>query len=193
MADRDCSTLSFVSVLHDAFYFTVGDSDLEEDAYKVSQRCIIRRLHSNDDKILLLSDDGKFEALQLTKEEQEKNECKFNIQFCDKSFNDLKKGRPVIVFVKDDNRKKLACCKEKNEVYPKAMEIPEEIDSMDLNVLFYLTQLQGTKKYMFESLAFKGKFLGFEPVSNSDHMSKLVLVSKAYDVPDDACEFSLTS
>ncbi|KAI3354654.1 hypothetical protein L3Q82_019145 [Scortum barcoo] len=94
-----------------------------------------------------------------------------------------------MLYANKGGKKIVACCNDRHEVYPKEMVLPETIEKSADEALFYLTEVPGkTKKFMFESSLYPGKFLGFEITGEVD---KLILRQKSADEVDEGCELEV--
>uniref|UniRef100_A0A3Q3J7M8 Uncharacterized protein n=1 Tax=Monopterus albus TaxID=43700 RepID=A0A3Q3J7M8_MONAL len=120
-------------------------------------------------------------------------DCKFNIQIYKEDSRISKavgKGRPVMLYADKDGKKMVACCSDRQEIYPEAMDLPNKINETAHKALFYLTGISGsTAMYTFESSLYTGKFLGFKPVEDNPSLDKLVLLESKPDEVDEAICF----
>ncbi|XP_044059670.1 uncharacterized protein LOC122879529 isoform X7 [Siniperca chuatsi] len=124
--------------------------------------------------------------------EAAKTDCKFNIQIYKESSQVGRKGRAVMLYANRDGKKIVACCNEKHEIYPEAMDLPQYIGETAHKAVFYLMHLANqTNKFMFESSLYPAKFLGFEPIGDNPSLAKLVLRHKGDEV-DESCEVSFS-
>ncbi|XP_044059669.1 uncharacterized protein LOC122879529 isoform X6 [Siniperca chuatsi] len=153
---------------------------------------------SREFKVYLMATDGCSPAIFFcTCEnafyfEAAKTDCKFNIQIYKESSQVGRKGRAVMLYANRDGKKIVACCNEKHEIYPEAMDLPQYIGETAHKAVFYLMHLANqTNKFMFESSLYPAKFLGFEPIGDNPSLAKLVLRHKGDEV-DESCEVSFS-
>ncbi|XP_038548671.1 interleukin-18-like [Micropterus salmoides] len=192
MAADGCIPTKFVNMSENSFYFEDAETDWDEDTYQLSNKHCKHLIRSKDNKCLLLNDDSKFQAENLTKSQQTHPECQFNIRRYNNSNMDQSNKRAVMLYAVIDGKKMVACCSEKHEIDPEAMELPDKIEETAHKALFYLIPLTGqTNKFMFESSLYPSKFLGFEPIESNPSLNKLVLRHKV-DQVDESCEVSLS-
>uniref|UniRef100_A0A4W6BXU0 Interleukin-18 n=1 Tax=Lates calcarifer TaxID=8187 RepID=A0A4W6BXU0_LATCA len=193
MATNGCSLVIFLGSCKNAFYFDVGETDVDQDLFTLSEHQHSKhKLQSKDNKFLLLNADGQFEVRHLSISEQRNPDCKFTIHIYTDSALEGRKGRAVMLYTSKDGKKMVACCSEKNEIYPEAMDPPHKIEETAHKALFYLTKLSASNQYMFESSVYPCKFLGFEPDKDNPSLKKLVLLHKGHDEVDDACEVTVS-
>ncbi|XP_069003450.1 interleukin-18-like [Embiotoca jacksoni] len=154
---------------------TERDADLEEDCFQRSKQVWNCWITCYNHKFLMF--DGN----------------QFQIHIYDSSLLD-KKGRAVMLYVnkpdQKDGKKMVVCCRNDKEIYAEEMDVPQSIDGLSDKALFYRTELAATNKYMFESTAHQGWFLGFNP-SPESCLLKLVLRHINKDQVDEPCEFHL--
>uniref|UniRef100_UPI0037E878F8 uncharacterized protein n=1 Tax=Semicossyphus pulcher TaxID=241346 RepID=UPI0037E878F8 len=188
---------TFCGILENAFYFEVllsflvAETDknpLEEDTFNISVDCRQYWIRSNKNKFLLLNDDGKFTAQNLTTAQQSQSDGKFNIQIYN-SCQLGETGRAVMLFVNKDGKKMVACCNKNGEIYPEAMDLPNQIEENAHKAVFYRMRLASTNKYTLESSLCPTKFLGFECDGENQTLNKLVLRHVGKDEVDESCEF----
>ncbi|XP_047191820.1 uncharacterized protein LOC118299517 isoform X4 [Scophthalmus maximus] len=182
MATNNCIPVQFLETSSNAFYFGGAESD--------SFHSPTYNLQCKDNKFLLLNNDGQFQLQDLSAQEQCRPDCRFNIHIYNDSSLEQMQGISVMLYTNRNGKKIMACCRDHNEIYPEAMDLPREIAEAAHKALFCLTKLSG-EKYMFESIAYPNKFLGFEPVEGRPSLKKLVLRMKGPDGVDDSSEVNL--
>lgn len=185
-----CASVTFIGTCSNGFYFATedkDDTDVDEDAFRDSKKCQKCLIRSKDNKFLLL-DEGKFQAQNLATTD---SGCMFNIQMY--KSNDLwgDKRKPVMLYANKDGKKMVACCNEKDEIYPMEMPLPTDIVESSHKAVFYLIDLPASKTFLFESSVYQHKFLGFEPDEHKPSLSKLVLLQKNSDEVVDSCEITV--
>ncbi|XP_044059663.1 uncharacterized protein LOC122879529 isoform X2 [Siniperca chuatsi] len=192
MATDGCSPAIFFCTCENAFYFEAAKTDVVEDNFKISDQHCKHLIRSEDNKFLLLNAEGQFQVQNLTTQQQCQADCKFNIQIYKESSQVGRKGRAVMLYANRDGKKIVACCNEKHEIYPEAMDLPQYIGETAHKAVFYLMHLANqTNKFMFESSLYPAKFLGFEPIGDNPSLAKLVLRHKGDEV-DESCEVSFS-
>ncbi|XP_047191815.1 uncharacterized protein LOC118299517 isoform X1 [Scophthalmus maximus] len=192
MATNNCIPVQFLETSSNAFYFggAESESEVEADSYTDSFHSPTYNLQCKDNKFLLLNNDGQFQLQDLSAQEQCRPDCRFNIHIYNDSSLEQMQGISVMLYTNRNGKKIMACCRDHNEIYPEAMDLPREIAEAAHKALFCLTKLSG-EKYMFESIAYPNKFLGFEPVEGRPSLKKLVLRMKGPDGVDDSSEVNL--
>ncbi|XP_047450344.1 interleukin-18-like isoform X2 [Mugil cephalus] len=189
MATNNCSPVTFFDTCKDSFYFEeTKTACVLVDAFKKSPRCLPYQFQSKDNKFMVLNRDRKFDLNNLTKEQLHQPESRFLIQTFQDSDLTPRRGRPVMVYTIENDKKMVACCYDENQVRAEPM-VPNNIDETVHKAIFYMTEVEGLgNAFMFESTLFKARFLGFEPVKG---LLKLVLHDKLDEV-DEGCQFFLT-
>nr|UOV22686.1 interleukin 18 [Oostethus manadensis] len=189
-----CSRVEFFDVNDDVFSFRVDsletDGPMIEDSFKKSLQCSTHFIRNKDNKYLLLSDDSQFEVLNLTIQQQCQPDCKFNIQFYNESGQKVRKGCAVMLYANKNGNKFVVCCSDNHEIYPEAMDPPENIEPTQHKALFYMTKLPQSNKYKLESSLHTHHFLGFEPDKNNPFQVNLVLHHQIDEV-DECSEITL--
>uniref|UniRef100_A0A3Q3KUJ1 Interleukin-18 n=1 Tax=Mastacembelus armatus TaxID=205130 RepID=A0A3Q3KUJ1_9TELE len=194
MATIEFSPVRFYGACSDAFYFDskMDQADLDSDTFRISIQCFKYLIRNRDNKFLLLHNKRQFQVQDLTTQQQCHADCKFNIQIYQNSALENRKGRAVMLYANKDGQKMVACCSEKHEIYPLAMDLPDTIDETAHKSLFYLIKLSASDQYMFESSMYPSKFLGFEPVEGNPSLNRLVLQECRYDEVDEHCQVILS-
>ncbi|XP_055370102.1 uncharacterized protein LOC114868033 [Betta splendens] len=147
-------------------------------------------IQSKDNKCLFLDDENLLRACDIPKSSE--LSCKFFLHMYMESTSNSA-GRAAILYSNKEKKKMVVCCNERNEIYSQEMDLPDKIAESKHNAVFYLRALPASNMYTFESSAYLGKFLGFEPVENNPSMKKLVLHSKSSDEVDDHTQFKIVS
>lgn len=190
MAASDCSPVTFLRTFDNAFYFQVETAEgiaLESDAFKATEprnnkQCWVR---SKENKTLLLNNEH-FEAQNLNRGQQHQSDCHFKFQ----TFSELqggRKGTPTMLYVTVNNEKMVVCCRENHDVYPKKMNIPQNIAGNKSEAIFYMNNHESSGWYEFESSEFKGHYLGFKPTASDSSIIQLALHPKGESEVVDAC------
>ncbi|XP_077422479.1 interleukin-18-like [Vanacampus margaritifer] len=198
MSTNGPSPVEFVGVCDGRFHFQAlfdvdeTDGHVKEDCFRRSCNCLSTSIRNKDNKYLLLGDDSQFKVLNLTKQQQGSPDCKFNFQFYDESGHKVRRGFAVMLYANKNGTKMVVCCNEKREIYPKAMDIPDNIEPSKHEALFYMIPVPGgAKKCMLESSLHPHEVLGFEPEENNP--SQLILVlHHAFDEVDECCQITLS-
>ncbi|XP_033486836.1 uncharacterized protein LOC117259560 [Epinephelus lanceolatus] len=191
MATSDCSPVIFRKTFDNAFYFQVvtkADIGLESDAFQASElpseKCWVQ---SKDNKTLLLLNKEHFEAQNLDSGELGQPDCHFKI----KTFNQVPEESKVpaaMLYVTVDNENMVVCCGKEQKIYPEKKDIPQGIDGNKSKEIFYMTKLESSGCYEFESSEYRGYYLGFQPDASDPSFIQLVLHPKCGGEAVDACE-----
>ncbi|XP_068507542.1 interleukin-18-like [Syngnathus scovelli] len=180
----------FLDVEKNCFRFQVPVDMDEQDGstLRKSEQSFNRLIRNNDNKYLLLVDGSKFKVQNLTKQQQYNPGCKFTFHFYEKSSLEPMEGMPVMLYTITNSGKIVVCCGDHKKIYPKAMDIPDNIEDGNHEALFYMTQLSGTNKYMLESSRYPQECLGLQQLKEDP--SHLTLVFKTY-AEDEQCVITL--
>ncbi|XP_069574166.1 interleukin-18-like [Brachyistius frenatus] len=193
MASHNFSAVTIIDTCNNSLYFEVTERDLEEDCFQRSKQVWNYWITCYNHKFLMFDGERDFQLRDLTKSQAHVSENQFQIHIYDSSLLD-KKGRAVMLYVnkpdQKDGKKIVVCCRNDKEIYAEEMDVPQNIDGLSDKALFYRTELAATNKYMFESTAHQGWFLGFNP-SPESCLLKLVLRHINKDQVDEPCEFHL--
>ncbi|XP_061537874.1 uncharacterized protein LOC133405163 isoform X2 [Phycodurus eques] len=195
MSTNGTSPLWFLDVCDGRFYFQVDvdgvDGAVREDSFRKSQ-CISYLIQNKDNKYLLLGDNSQFEVQHLTIQKKSLPASQFNVQFYNESGLKVRKGLAVMLYANKNGSKMVVCCSDKREIYPQAMDLPENIETAHHKALFYMTQLHETQNtFMLESSLHPCEFLGFKPEKNNSSQLTLVLHRKVDEV-DERCMVKLS-
>ncbi|XP_054649718.1 uncharacterized protein LOC129190933 isoform X2 [Dunckerocampus dactyliophorus] len=189
-----CSHVEFLDLNDGVFSFQVDthetDGPMREDSFRKSLLCSTHLIRNKDNRYLLLSDDSQFEVLNLTIQQLRQSDCKFNIQLYNESGQKARNGSAVMLYANKNGNKFVVCCSDEHEIYPEAMDPPENIKSTQHKAVFYMTKLPQSNKYMLESSLHRCQFLGFEPDKDNPRQVNLVLHHRVDEV-DECCEITL--
>ncbi|XP_061537875.1 uncharacterized protein LOC133405163 isoform X3 [Phycodurus eques] len=139
-----------------------------------------------------VGDNSQFEVQHLTIQKKSLPASQFNVQFYNESGLKVRKGLAVMLYANKNGSKMVVCCSDKREIYPQAMDLPENIETAHHKALFYMTQLHETQNtFMLESSLHPCEFLGFKPEKNNSSQLTLVLHRKVDEV-DERCMVKLS-
>ncbi|XP_060902024.1 interleukin-18-like [Labrus mixtus] len=193
MATNGFTTATFVDTFEDAFYFEVGETDkcMDSDAFGKTNNCCQCWIQSNNNKFLMLSDDGQFQAQNLNiQQQQSKSGCKFHFQFYNENQSE-RPGKAVILYSNKDGKNMVVSCSNKHQVCPEEMQdLPGHIEDNKNKVIFYRVNVTSTScRYLFESSMYRDHYLGLEPDESNRSLEKLVLRHKSSDEVDESTQF----
>ncbi|XP_077398025.1 uncharacterized protein LOC144033667 isoform X2 [Festucalex cinctus] len=200
MSTSGTSPVEFLDVCDGRFHFQdlydvdETDGSISDDSFSRSRHCVLlsTSIRNKDNKYLCLRDDSQFEVQNLTKQQQCLPDCKFNFVFYNESGHKVRKGNAVMLYAHKNGTKMVVCCNDRREIYPKAMDIPNKIETSKHEAVFYMIPLpEGTKKCLLESSLHPREFLGFEPEENNPSQLTLVL-HHAFDEVDECCQITLS-
>ncbi|XP_068441452.1 interleukin-18-like [Clinocottus analis] len=196
MATSSCSRVECVGIVSDSFYFEALETttDVFMDSFNINTRsCRAYWVRSKDNKFLLIDHEQQFRAQNLTSQQLCQPECKFKIQVYT-DFEDVHgdKKTPAMLYVKNDDKIMVACCRGETEVYPEQMEaLPTRIESNKHKALFFMSELTAAHTYEFESSEYPSWFLGFQRDRENPSKNELVLLHKCEDEVDESCQVIL--
>ncbi|XP_020500522.1 interleukin-18 isoform X2 [Labrus bergylta] len=191
MATNGFATATFVDTCEDAFYFEVGETDkcLDSDAFGKTDNCCQCWIQSNNNKFLMLSDDGQFQAQNLNiRQQQRESGCKFHFQFYNKNPSE-KPGKAVILYSNKDGKNMVVSCSNMHQVCPVEMDLPGHIEENSNKAIFYRVNVTSTSgRYLFESSLYPDHYLGLETDESNPFLEKLVLRQKSRDEVDESTQ-----
>ncbi|XP_027136662.1 uncharacterized protein LOC104940571 [Larimichthys crocea] len=198
MATNSYIPMNFLTVCGKAFIFdevqTVKNANLDTDSFEMSTLPAERSwIRSKDNKFVFFNvEEKKFEAQTMNAVQRRKPECQFEFQLYKENNLDTFK-RAVIVYYCPANsgaKPMVACCNEDNRIHAEEMDLPREIMEPAHKAVFLRHEI-ATSMYELRSSLYKNKYLGFKE-SESDGLYTLVLLEKAEDVVDEACQISIS-
>nr|AQR55703.1 IL-18 [Miichthys miiuy] len=197
MATNSYVTMNFRTVCGKAFVFDEIQTvkNVDADSFEMSTLPAERSwIWSKDNKFVVINFEQKnFEAQTMNAAQLSKPECQFEVKLYKENNLDTFK-RAVIVYhlpASSGAKPMVACCNEDNSIHAEEMDLPREIMEPAHKAVF-LRQEITTSTYELRSSLYKNKYLGFKESECEDGLYTLVLLEKAEDVVDEACQISIS-